>query len=323
MSTFTRRFRYLAVAATTMALSGFGLTMANVAPAAATTVASAEVFTPEPIWMLQTDSHIVFGYNGGQYPHTVTFVGINPTGGGSYTFSGTGVFDPNTAYTSDVSGTVNGTALTMHMLYTGAEAGYYLDVTGTIQPDGSVTEATFSDSYGRTLTWSMPAGSMVQTYPVQATVHMAQHLDTTNVAGDATKPSDNGPVWAYDNLSVKVIVFPAGYANQNGQVDIVHLAYHGSFKGFANPLTGNALTSAGSVDGTYEVTVSSSLPPDPANLPTTMNGPVSTTTMLKTLFGDPNALVEGGPYAFYYQNGNYFQGYDGTTSTITGFIRGR
>lgn len=117
---------------------------------------------PDPgsgVWALNAQSSLVFEYGGLYYPHTMTIDSIYPTSNTSYTFTGSGSFDPDNAYTWTVAGSVSGTTVSLHIVYTGAEAGYHLDATGTIQQDGSVIGTSFSDSLGRTLTWAMPAGS--------------------------------------------------------------------------------------------------------------------------------------------------------------------
>lgn len=113
------------------------------------------------VWSLGLSgpAEIDFGYQGSNYPHHLTVDSLQPTGLNSYTFTGHGTFDPDQSYTWDATGSVSGTTLSMHIVYTGTQAGYSLDFTGTINPDGSVTGTSFSDSLGRTLTVSMPAGS--------------------------------------------------------------------------------------------------------------------------------------------------------------------
>jgi hypothetical protein len=110
------------------------------------------------VWSLN-NAEIDFGYQGGIYPHSLTVDSIQVTGLNSYTFTGHGVFNPDPSYTWNATGSVSGTTLSMHIVYTGTQAGYSLDFTGTINPDGSVTGTSFSDSLGRSLTVSMPAGS--------------------------------------------------------------------------------------------------------------------------------------------------------------------
>jgi len=124
------------------------------------------------VWSLAKGSpiEIDFGLGGGNYPHHLIVDSIQPTGLSSFTFSGHGSFDPDPSYTWTATGSVTGTALSMHIAYTGTQAGYTLDFTGTINADGSVTGTSFSDSLGRTLSVSMPAGSLFQALDYTAPV---------------------------------------------------------------------------------------------------------------------------------------------------------
>jgi hypothetical protein len=113
---------------------------------------------------------IDFGYQGGNYPHHLTVDSIQPTGLGSFTFTGHGSYDPDQSYTWNATGSVSGPALSMHIVYTGTQAGYYLDFTGTINSDGSVTGTSFSDSLGRSLSAGMPINSLFQALSFNAPV---------------------------------------------------------------------------------------------------------------------------------------------------------
>ena len=134
------------------------------------------------VWSLN-NAEIDFGYQGGNYPHHLTVTGINVTGLNSYTFTGTGSYDNDTSYTWNATGSVTGNQLSMHIVYTGTEAGYYLDFTGTINPDGSVTGTSFSDSLGRTLTVAMPAGSLFEVLSYTAPV---SNVTLNSATGDGS-----------------------------------------------------------------------------------------------------------------------------------------
>jgi hypothetical protein len=94
---------------------------------------------------------------------------------------------------------------------------------------------------------------------VTVVTHSAQHPDTTSVSGDATIMSPGGPVWAYDNLSLRYVVTPLG-----GDQWRVAIESQGSFAGFASPTTGNADINNGSTKGNITYTVTSSSAPDKA-----------------------------------------------------------
>lgn len=131
-----------------------------------------------------TPVEIDFGYQGGNYPHHLIVDTIQPTSLSSFTFTGNGSYDKDGSYTWTATGSVSGETLNMHIVYTGTQAGYYLDFAGTINPDGSVTGTSFSDSLGRTLTVGMPAGSAFQALSFNSPV---DHVSVTPSAagGDA------------------------------------------------------------------------------------------------------------------------------------------
>jgi hypothetical protein len=147
---------------------------------------------------------------------------------------------------------------------------------------------------------------------VKAVVHASQHPDTSNVCNTGAIGPDC--VWGYDNMSRQMVVTPTGSGTYT-----VNITDQGSFTGFADPVTGAPLASNGPVKGTYQLTVTSANSPNPANLPSQMNGDVSTSAMIKALFGnDPNIQITGGPYTYSYQNGNYVQDTNCVTGDVTG-----
>ena len=101
-------------------------------------------------------------------------------------------------------------------------------------------------------------------------------------------------MWAYDNLSIKFSAAP----DATGQYT-VNITTHGSFDAFANPLTGEAYTGSGSVDGTITYDVASSTPPDAKNLPAQESDTAHLGTMLDQLFGQ-HVSPTGGSYAYSY-----------------------
>ena len=156
---------------------------------------------------------------------------------------------------------------------------------------------------------------------VSANTHAANHDDTTSVSGTATRNGGtNGPVWAEDNLKVAITATPAVVGSYG-----VDLSVTGSFAGFANPRTaqemadaglstpapGDALTSSGSVKGTYHLTVNSPTPPKASNLLAQQDPTTGLGDMVRQLFGDVvtdngdgtfshTVVVSGGHYNFVY-----------------------
>jgi hypothetical protein len=176
---------------------------------------------------------------------------------------------------------------------------------------------------GATLATSASASTVPGT--VHAVTHSPQHLDTTTVKTGTDSP--NGPVWAYDNLTDQFTVVPAS-GDGNYQVTIDST---GSFKGFADPMTGAPLASSGPVKGTIEYNVHSTRAPDPKALPSQEPDGTSTGVMIGQLFGEtdglsifnpahvgPAEVTGGGDYTFSYQNGNYVQDTNGIRGVVTG-----
>lgn len=131
--------------------------------------------------------------------------------------------------------------------------------------------------------------------PVTAVTHTMNHNDTTSVSGSCTLSSPGGPVWAYDNLALKFSVTPTGtdtYA--------VTIYANGNFHAIANPITGDCYTGSGSVTGWYDLTVSSSTPPDAKNLPAQEDPATTQGQMVATLFGVSSSDVTGGHYHYSY-----------------------
>jgi hypothetical protein len=131
---------------------------------------------------------------------------------------------------------------------------------------------------------------------VTAVTHDHHHADTTSVSGTCTQPSDNGPQWAWDNLSFRFSVSPE---SSPGNYSVTIYA-HGSFQAFADPNTGACYFKNGSVDGWIKYDVSSTSAPDPSLLPAQEPDNTSQGTMLNTLFGGDGEIVGGGSYSYTY-----------------------
>jgi hypothetical protein len=169
------------------------------------------------------------------------------------------------------------------------------------------------------------APAMAGSGPQQYVTHAANHPDTTTGVTGATIQTPYGPVWAFDDLSVKLTPvagsYDSGTANYRVFVDVT-----GSFHGFADPTTGAALDSNGQVKGSiYYDVQSNGAVPDGANLPAQEAGGLDGThlsQMVTQLFGSGASIVGGGDiYTFSYQNGNYTQ-VATPTLTIKGDVRG-
>lgn len=189
----------------------------------------------------------------------------------------------------------------------------------------------------------MAAPAFASTGPVTVTAvtHSANHPDTTSLktgyplpGQDATLQSPGGPVWAFDNTATKITATPISPIASDGANWSVVITETGQFQGFADPRTGAALTSTGSVKGTIQYDVSSDSQPDAANLPAQEPGVATQdqagidggythlSGMISQLFGGHETVVGGGDvYSFSYQNGNYTQ-IASPALVISGDVRG-
>ncbi len=70
--------------------------------------------------------------------------------------------------------------------------------------------------------------------------HDIGHADTTSVSGPGTVASPDGPVWAHDNLTFKLIAVRDGAHTWSVTIDAT-----GSYQANANPLTGAAYKGPG------------------------------------------------------------------------------
>jgi len=134
-------------------------------------------------------------------------------------------------------------------------------------------------------------------------------------AGSATEYSDNGPVWASDDITRNITVTPAGPG-----LWTVTFVENGTYNAFADPNTGLAWSNTGNMHGTVSYTVSSATPPNMAKLPASLPGVVDQNNtqvvpgtvptlaglavhghgyIIGLLFG-ADASVTSGPYSYHY-----------------------
>lgn len=87
----------------------------------------------------------------GDYPHTMNVASMNTTTGD---FSGTGFYNPNNAYTWNVTGNTQGASIEFDIVYTGLSPGYTVEADGTMNLDGTSFGTAVSSS-AQTFTWTM------------------------------------------------------------------------------------------------------------------------------------------------------------------------
>lgn len=72
----------------------------------------------------------------GTYLHTLNISSMDTETGN---FSGTGFYNPNSAYTWTISGHTEGNSFSAHIVYTGLNPGYAIDLIGTIDAGGTIS----------------------------------------------------------------------------------------------------------------------------------------------------------------------------------------
>jgi hypothetical protein len=172
---------------------------------------------------------------------------------------------------------------------------------------------------------------------VTANTHSNNHPDTTNVGGAATLNSSGGPVWAWDNTQTKITATPYTTPQSDGANWKVVITETGQFNGFADPTTGAALTSTGSLNGIIAYDVQSASQPSAKNLPSQEPGVPTRdqagldadqnthlSDMINQLFGGSSTVtaetvVGWGDYHFAYQDSPGNPGYvqDSTNGVLT------
>jgi hypothetical protein len=146
---------------------------------------------PDPgsgVWSLPQGTPINYTVSVGAayFNHTLIVDSIEPNGASALSFTGHGFWADLYAngapvYNWTATGTVSGTSLKMHIVYTTGNPGYTADLTGTVASGGSVS-GTATDSAGTAgLTISMPAGSLFEALAYTAPVNTV-HIGTTTAS---------------------------------------------------------------------------------------------------------------------------------------------
>lgn len=122
-----------------------------------------------------TDS-LVFTLGTSTYSHTMTTTAVTPLSTNATMFTGTGVYNGSGNITWTVKGVVRGNHIAFTIKYNPPNAGYKVHARGVIAPDGAVS-GTARDSNGKTLGFTMPAGSAIQVLHYHARVAFAKVWD--------------------------------------------------------------------------------------------------------------------------------------------------
>ena len=164
------------------------------------------------VWKLGSTVPITLSIGGGTYAHTMTVLTWHPLAYNRLAFTASGVYDPDHSYTWTGSGTVNGSAFVLDLVYTGSNPGYALHLDGTIASDGSISGTETGSSTG---TFVTGAGSASQVFGFATAVTCARINGTTGTFGftipiaplldtpvvvqvqDLATPATAGDIWAH------------------------------------------------------------------------------------------------------------------------------
>ena len=90
----------------------------------------------------------------GTFVHSMDITSFDKNTGN---FSGVGFYNPDPSYSWNATGNVTGSTITIHIVYTGSNAGYTVDVTGTIASNGTLSGAATGP--GQTFTFASTSGA--------------------------------------------------------------------------------------------------------------------------------------------------------------------
>jgi hypothetical protein len=131
--------------------------------------------------------------------------------------------------------------------------------------------------------------------PVTAVTHSIARPDTTSVSGTGTIASADGPVWAHDNLTFRLVdtrVAPNTWS--------VTIFANGTYQANANPLTGAPWLGHGAINGWLNYEVSSPTAPNAEYVPYLEPASFSQTSIVNQMFGGTGTVVGGGHYDYTY-----------------------
>lgn len=115
-----------------------------------------------PNWDITETWTLTFTIGGSNYIHTGFITSFNRTTGD---FSGNGYYNTDHNYSWDITGNVNGSAITYSIVYNNLNPGYTLNGTGTINESGTIISSTISGDASGTCEWTEgPATSLTQSF---------------------------------------------------------------------------------------------------------------------------------------------------------------
>jgi hypothetical protein len=140
---------------------------------------------------------------------------------------------------------------------------------------------------------------------VKASTLSSDRADTTSVSGPGTIASANGPQWAYDRLTMSLSGVRDGANTWS-----VTVTDKGLYEAIADPRTGAIYEGYGNMSGYINYEVQATNVPLASNLPASTDPSVTTSQIVKNLFGGDATIIGGGHYSFTYNGlpgGTYTQ----------------
>jgi hypothetical protein len=151
--------------------------------------------------------------DGSPYSHTMiidTVTVISPT---NVTFSGTGFFNADHAYTWTVTGSIVNGTVSFHILYTGTNAGYFFDATG---PAAAMAGTGTDSNLTPNETWSISPAFAHEVLSFTASVTCAVVTSATSTATFVFTIPAGFP--SLSGLPIVIKVLDGGTPGTNGDV---------------------------------------------------------------------------------------------------------
>ncbi|MBI5127734.1 hypothetical protein HZA76_04745 [Candidatus Roizmanbacteria bacterium] len=204
------------------------------------------------LWDLTGTYTVDFNLGGGHYIHTMDIDTVDLFAG---TFSGTGFYNTNPAYTWNVTGTINDANVLFTIVYTGLNPGYTVHATGTIASDGSMSGTATGP--GQNFTWMTTSGTATLTdvglewgsklTPPSCEAKGKPLVNVTYKVQNTVDSGEGGNYWAYDNLNRHIQLWQTGESTYCAVVK-----FEGKYNTIAGTSPGNTGTVPDDLKGSFQ-----------------------------------------------------------------------
>jgi len=144
-----------------------------------------EYFAPgSGAWLPEAGTYTLTAFVGGPYDHTMTIDTVKVITPTNVTFSGTGFYIADPAYTWTMTGSIVDGVVAFRIVYTGTSAGYFFDATGlAAEMSGTATDSRLRPN----MTWAISPAFAHEDLSYTAAVTCAVVTRATNTTfGSAT-----------------------------------------------------------------------------------------------------------------------------------------